>query len=92
MDRPIAMRRRKRRVTGSSEASTDCNLPGPLRTWRLRRRGHDQDQDHDQDREARPISPRSASWEPGRIGGPPEAGIPTAGGPPEAELARIREI
>ncbi len=90
MDRPIAARRRKRRVTGSSEESPDSNLPGPLRAWRLRRRGDDQDHDHG--RQALPVSPRSASRDPGRIGHPLEAGILIDSGPPEAELARIREI
>ncbi|MHB1559345.1 MAG: hypothetical protein ACYC61_17995 [Isosphaeraceae bacterium] len=70
--------------------STDSGLQGPLRTWRLRRRGPDQDPD--QAREARPISPRPASREPGRIDHPLEARILTVGGTPEADLARIREI
>lgn len=71
-----------------SDVSRDCGLPGPLRTWMLRRHGLDQDQA----REARLGSPPPASREPELIGHPLGAQFLPVGVAPEAELARIREI
>jgi hypothetical protein len=70
----------------SRDMSSDCGLQGPLRAWRLRRLGPHRALD------VRPVPPRPAPLERGRVGHPPGARILTIGGATEAELARIRGI